>query len=154
MHDQLVSALLKHYDLKPLVIGERFRFYQRFQKAGESIADYMVDLRRLSIRCEFGDFLGQALRDIFVCGVRNEALQKKLLTEADLTIKRAQENTQIMQSADQQSSLRLKTYTGETMRIVGESTFDVSYSDKGSKSLTLAVVASSGPALLGRNYLR
>ena len=35
-----------------------------------------------------------------MCGVRNEALQKKLLTEADLTIKRAQEIAQSMESAD------------------------------------------------------
>lgn len=321
-YDQLVSALLKHYDPKPLVIGERFRFYQRSQRAGESIANFIADLRRLSIRCEFGDFLDQALRDRFVCGVRNDALQRKLLTEADLTIKRAQEIAQSMESADlnskdlkgdasardysdsihhaptspaspslnagqgkkfqpchrcgrrhdartckfkdatchkcgkqghirpacrsgsppsadrggrknngrpyqrrqrsgsnkwleadeedkdalplfvlegdvpqppilitmslngcpvefeldtgatvtvmselkfqecfpdhplEQSSLRLKTYTGETMNVVGESTFDVSYSDQGSKSLTLAVVAGSGPALLGRNWLQ
>ena len=35
-----------------------------------------------------------------MCGVRNEALQKKLLTEADLTIKRAQEIAHRMESAD------------------------------------------------------
>ena len=99
-YDQLVSVLQKHYDPKPLVIGERFRFYQRSQKAGESTAEFIADLRRLSIRCEFGDFLDQALRDRFVCGVRSEALQKKLLTEAELTIKRAQEIAQSMESAD------------------------------------------------------
>ena len=71
-YDQLVSVLQKHYDPKPLVIGERFRFYQRSQKAGESIADFTADLRRLSIRCEFGDFLDQALRDRFVCGGPSE----------------------------------------------------------------------------------
>ena len=91
--------LLKHYDPQPLVIGERFRFYQRSQKSGESIADFVADLRRLSIKCEFGDFLDQALRDRFVC-VRNEALPRKLLTESDLTIKRAQELAQSMESAD------------------------------------------------------
>ena len=319
---QLVSVLQKHYNPKPLVIGERFRFYQRSQKAGESIADFVADLRRLSIKCEFGDFLDQALRDRFVCGVRSEGLQKKLLTEADLTIKRAQEITQSMESADlnskdlkgdasardtadsihhstsipavpprnagrgkkfqpwhrcgrrhdaktckfkdatchrcgkqghirlacrhrspppvdgggkkdndrlyrgkraggtnkwleaddedkdalplfvlegdvpqppilktmslsgfpvdfeldtgatvtvmseqmfleyfpgrplQPSTVRLKTYTGETMPVVGESTFEVSYADQGTMSLTLAVVASSGPPLLGRNWLQ
>ena len=95
--DELKAILLKHYDPQPLVIGGRFRFYQRSQKSGESIADFVADLRRLSIKC---DFLDQALRDRFVCGVRNEALQRKLLTESDLTIKRAQELAQSMESAD------------------------------------------------------
>ena len=46
------------------MIAERFRFYQQVQKADEPIADYIADLRRLSIKCEFGDFLDQALRSI------------------------------------------------------------------------------------------
>ena len=54
----------------------------------------------------------------------------------------------------EQSSLRLKTYTGEPMNVVGESTFGVSYADQGSKSLTLVVVSGSGPPLLGRNWLQ
>ena len=95
--DELKATLLKHYDPQPLVIGGRFRFYQRSQKSGEFIADFVADLRRLSIKC---DFLDQALRDRFVCGVRNEALQRKLLTESDLTIKQAQELAQSMESAD------------------------------------------------------
>ncbi len=37
---ELKSILKKHYDPEPIVIAERFRFYQRTQKSGESIADY------------------------------------------------------------------------------------------------------------------
>ena len=37
----------------------------------------------------------------YACGVRSEALQKKLLTEADLTMTRAQEIGQGMECADQ-----------------------------------------------------
>ena len=35
--------------------------------------DFIADLRRLSISCDFGGFLEQALRDRFVCVVKNEA---------------------------------------------------------------------------------
>ena len=96
----LIEVLKRHFDPQPLVIGERFRFYQRSQKSSETIADFVADLRRLSLHCEFGDFLDQALRDRFVCGVKSEALQRRLLTEADLTIKRAQDIAQTMESAD------------------------------------------------------
>ena len=111
---ELLRVLKKHFDPQPLVIGERFHFYQRSQKTGESIADFVADLRRLSIKCEFGEFLYQALRDRFVCGVKSESLQKKLLTEADLTIKRAQEIGQSMESAER-SARDLKVDTTPRM---------------------------------------
>ena len=52
------------------------------------------------------------------------------------------------------SSLRLKTYTGEAMRVVGEADLEVCYGNQGPKILTLAVVAGNGPPLLGRNWLQ
>ena len=102
--DELLGVLKKHFDPKPLVIAECFRFYQRSQKSDESVADFVADLRRLCIKCEFGDFLNQALRDRFVCGLKTNAIQKKLLTEADLTMQKAQEIAQSMESADKSSN--------------------------------------------------
>ena len=97
----LLSVLEKHFDPKPLVIGERFHFYKRSQHPSESMAQFQADLRKLSIRCEFGTFLDQAIRDRFVCGVRNEAIQKKLLTAEDgLTAAKALEIAQGIEAAD------------------------------------------------------
>jgi hypothetical protein len=98
-YDQLVQLLQQHYAPKPLIIAERFRFYRHCQKAGEPVADFLAELRRLSIRCEFGDFLDQALRDRFVCGVTSPALQKRLLSEATLTLTKALELAQSMEAA-------------------------------------------------------
>ena len=76
--DVLFETLKGHFDPKPIVVPKRFRFYQRSQRTEESIADFITDIRRLSIS---GEFLDQALRDRFVCGVRSKSLQKKLLTK-------------------------------------------------------------------------
>ena len=54
--EDLMGLLVRHFDPKPLVIAERFRFYRRAQKNDESVADFVADLRRLSIKCEFGTF--------------------------------------------------------------------------------------------------
>ena len=40
---------------------------------------------------QFGDFLDQALRNCFVCRLRAEGMQKRLLTESDLDITQALE---------------------------------------------------------------
>ena len=51
-------------------------------------------------------------------------------------------------------SVDLKTYTGERMKTLGEVTAQFAYQDQEAKSLSLAVVQGSGPALLGRNRLQ
>ena len=38
-------------------------------------------LRSLTSTCEFGEFLGHALRYQLVCGIRNESTQRKLLSQ-------------------------------------------------------------------------
>ena len=91
--------LLAHLRPKPLLIAERFRFYQCNQAAGESAHVFLADLRCLAITCEFEDFLDQALRDRFVCGLRAEGMQKRLLTKPDLNIARALELAQSIEAA-------------------------------------------------------
>ena len=83
--DDIVKALLDHFEPKPLVITERFHFNKRQQEPTESIADFMAELRRLSVHCDFEPFLDDVLRDRFVCGLRDEGAQKKLLVETKLT---------------------------------------------------------------------
>ena len=48
---------------------------------------------------EFGAYLEEALRDRFVCGLKNEGTQKRLLSEADLTFQKALEIAQGMEAA-------------------------------------------------------
>ena len=61
-----------------MVIAERFHFHHRNQHSGESIAEYVTELRKLALHCEFKDYLDQALRDRLVCGLLSESTQKKL----------------------------------------------------------------------------
>jgi len=96
---ELTDILKKHYDPEPIVIAERFRFYQRTQKSGESVADFLASLRKLASRCKFGDFLSEALRDRLVCGFSSEAIQKSLLAKENLTLDTAMETVLGMEAA-------------------------------------------------------
>jgi len=71
----LADALRKHFRLKRIVIAESFRFHCREQAAGETVADYEAELRRLAIHCQFGEYLDQALQDRLVCGLKSDATQ-------------------------------------------------------------------------------
>lgn len=97
--DELQAVLKGHFQPEPLIIAERHRFYTRSQGANESVLEFVADLRRLAITCGFGEFLDQALRDRFVCGLRVETVQKSLLTEANLTLNRALEIAQAKEAA-------------------------------------------------------
>ena len=86
---ELVDTLKAYFKPQSLVIVERFRFYCQDQQTGETTAAYVVALKHQVSRCKFEAFLEEALRDRLVCGLRSEAIQKKLLLEKDLAFKRA-----------------------------------------------------------------
>ncbi|XP_062566348.1 uncharacterized protein K02A2.6-like [Saccostrea cucullata] len=96
----IVKTLTDYYMPKPLVISERFKFNKRNQREGETVNEYVCELKNSSKYCEFGDFLKEALRDRLVCGLRSEAIQKKLLSEADLTFEKAKRIATAMETAE------------------------------------------------------
>ena len=104
---QLKDTLRAHFEPKPVVIAERFQFHRRNQEAGELVAGYDAELRRLATNCKFGYYLSQAIRDRLVCGLRSESTQKWLLAEADLMLAKALEIAQSMEAADRNTQ-RLK----------------------------------------------
>ena len=81
-------------------MAARFLFHQRQQQPGESVAIYLAELRKLAVPCEFGETLDEALRDRLVCGLRDEAYQKRLLSEPELTLDKALQIAQSMETAD------------------------------------------------------
>ncbi|XP_048590103.1 uncharacterized protein K02A2.6-like [Nematostella vectensis] len=103
-YKDLVDILSGHLHPKPLVIAERFNFHNRFRHDSETVADFGAQLKKLSTHCEFGTFQDEALRDRFVCGLRQEAIQRKLLTEKTLTFAKALEIAQSMEMAESKSS--------------------------------------------------
>ena len=52
---ELAKTLIDHLKPKPVIIAERYKFYNRSQKEGESIGDFVAVIRKLSIKCKFGD---------------------------------------------------------------------------------------------------
>ena len=64
------------------------------------MAIYLAELRKLAVPCEFGETSDEALRDRLVCGLRDEAYQKRLLSEPELTLDKALQIAQSMETAD------------------------------------------------------
>ena len=97
---EISDVLRRHYELKRAVIAERFHFHKRDQAVGESITDYDAALRRLATHCRFGATLEEVLRDRLVCGLRHENIQRRLLSEVELTYAKAMDIARSMEAAD------------------------------------------------------
>lgn len=65
---------------------EAFKFNRRHQAAGESIEEFVADLRRLVKTCNFGTLQNRLLRDQIVLGVKDETLRSKLLEVRKLSL--------------------------------------------------------------------
>jgi len=100
-YTELVQTLAKHYEPAPSEIVRRYRFNTRVRRKEESVATYVSELRGLAQFCNFGDSLETMLRDRLVCGINDEAVQRRLLAEPSLDLKRALELAQGMETAAQ-----------------------------------------------------
>nr|CAI5836808.1 unnamed protein product [Callosobruchus analis] len=99
---QITGLLRKHYSPPVSEIYKRFIFNKCNQKPDQSIADYIVELRKLASSCRFVQFLDDALRARSVCGIRSEQLQRQLLSDDKLSFKTACQKAQAAELAEKQ----------------------------------------------------
>ena len=104
--DELVRLVQDHYQPPPSESVQRYRFNIRLRKQGESIAAYVAELLGLAEYCNYGDSLNEMLRDRLVCGVTDQRVQRRLLTEADLMFKKASDIAQAMEAVERSARER------------------------------------------------
>ena len=75
------------------------------RKIGESVSQYMAELRKLSKYWEYGDSLDSMLRDQSVCGINHDCMQQRLLGEgANLSLQKATDISLSLESAMKQAA--------------------------------------------------
>ena len=74
--EDITEILKKHYQPALSVIAEQSKFHKRTQTEGESVAEYVAQLKQLSTHCQFEAYLDDASRDRLVCGLRKKLTQK------------------------------------------------------------------------------
>ena len=65
----LKELLISHHLPKPILTAERFKFHSRNQYESETVAQFVVELKRLALHCAFETFFEDALWDPLVCGL-------------------------------------------------------------------------------------
>ena len=88
--------MTNHYNPKKSAIVERFKFNKCNRKPSQAISAYVADLEELSRTCKFGEtadgvtftsqlILVENLRDRCVCGLKDTIIQRRLLSEDNLS---------------------------------------------------------------------
>ncbi|XP_078045447.1 uncharacterized protein LOC144474480 [Augochlora pura] len=89
LYNSLTAKLEEFYSPKPLEIAENYRFHLRKQADGEGVQTFVAALHKLSINCNFGNYLKTALRNQFVFGLASKRAQARLLETKDLDFEKA-----------------------------------------------------------------
>ena len=125
--DQLTATLNKHFKPKRVQIAERFYFRKRSQAAGETIGEYDAALRKLATHCNFGNNLEDKLRDQLVCGLRNESVQRRLLSEVDLKYVKTIDIIRAAELADKNATAIRPSPTDATIHSIDRSNNKTTY---------------------------
>ncbi|XP_023231786.1 uncharacterized protein LOC111631714 [Centruroides sculpturatus] len=87
----LKSIMRSHKNKSVSIISERANFTRWVQKERELINDFIVGLKSLSEKCDFGDSLASRLRDRFVSGLYDPRVHSNLFVknESELDLQKA-----------------------------------------------------------------
>ena len=121
-YGKVVESLTAHFSPKPKDMVQRCKFNARVRQPGESISTFCAELRSLAEHCNFEDAaLENMLRDRLVCGIADRAMQQRLLSEPNLTFKKAYDLAVLMESV-RKDTTQLQSKQGAEVHFVQKST--------------------------------
>lgn len=89
-YKQITEELMKRYDKNDSEVINSYKFWTRRQKRDEKEEDFVLAVKVLAEKCDFGGFKDRAIRDVLVIGVLDRTLQKRLFDEENLTAAKAE----------------------------------------------------------------
>ena len=102
----MCTLLSNYHKTSKNKLTERINFRERKQKPNEGVAEYIVDLKKLTKHCNYGDQLEENLLETFTKGLSDVATRRKLWAKAEmgtLTWKDAQAEALAMEAATREA---------------------------------------------------
>ena len=93
-----LDAIVEKLQPETVEIVECFKFFKRQQDEVKGVADYMAELRKLAKTCNYGPYLNTALRDQLVCRLRDQRIQRELLSTHGLELGPAVDKARAMEA--------------------------------------------------------
>ncbi|XP_047986191.1 uncharacterized protein LOC125229718 isoform X2 [Leguminivora glycinivorella] len=102
-YDEVIKVMANYLQPKPSVVAERFKFRQCRQSSGQSVANFMAELKKASKYCDFGANLDDNMRDQFVCGINSDFVRQRLFAEESLSYSKAVTIATTLEAAERDS---------------------------------------------------
>ena len=87
----LFNKFEAHCKPRKNLVLDRHRFLTRDQASGESIDQYVTELRTLAVACKWGELFHNLICSRIVSGISSRTVRERLLRESELSLKRAVE---------------------------------------------------------------
>jgi len=109
-YDQVVDTLTKLYVKTPNAIFARHQLASRKQKSGETLDEYLEELKKLSKDCNFEAvtadvYKSEMIRDSFINGLSSNYIRQRLLENSKLTLTEAHEKARTLDLAQKNSEV-------------------------------------------------
>lgn len=101
-YSEVIEKFDEHFLPRKNLTFVRHQFFIRSQMPGESIDQFVTDLKNKSKHCEFKELEDGLVTDRIICGLLNSQLKERLLREHDLTLSRAIEICHASELSSQQ----------------------------------------------------
>lgn len=111
VYDCVVAKFTEYANPRKNTLFERYKFWQRHQKEGETIDQFVVELKTMAKNCEYSVLTDQMIRDRVIFGIVDEKVKGQLLKEDvdKLTLERVLAHCR----AAEATSIQLKEMTSK-----------------------------------------
>ena len=109
-YNALIEDLDKAYGRKVSKMGSRVPLGTVSQHEGQSIDEFIAELRHASMDCGFGDQLDNRQTDQFVIGLRSDHIKKKLLEDEDKDLGDILKRARALELVDREHSSSKSSY--------------------------------------------
>ena len=97
----VVSKLTNYCEPRKNVVFERYKFWSRDQRKGETFDTWLTDLRNAAVKCEFVEET-EMIRDKVVFGIQDMTLKERLLRESELSLQKVMDICRAAETSRQQ----------------------------------------------------
>ncbi|XP_013164074.1 PREDICTED: uncharacterized protein LOC106115278 [Papilio xuthus] len=102
--ERLLAKFDNYFSGKKNLTIERQKFFARSQVDCESIEQYINELSKLSLSCEFQNLSEDLVKDRLIYGIKDDGLRERLLREQDLTLTKTVEICKLAEMSRAQAS--------------------------------------------------